>query len=148
MATVEDQIKLLEIYVRQLEMTIGRLLPRYLRPRFVSNTAPTNGQVYAWDTAGPRFAPTTLATTLLSGTFAIDSTGIKTVTIAHGLAAAPSIQDCQLTVTEQTNVDDWRTDLLKVDSVDATNVTAKINVSTASVTAGATARLALLIWNV
>lgn len=148
MATAEDQIKLLEIQIRQLEMVVGRLLPRYLRLRFVSNTAPTNGQVYAWDTDGPRFIPTTLTTTLLSGTFAIDSTGIKTVTIAHGLAAAPDIQDCQLTVTEETNVDDWAFNLLKVDSVNGTNVVAKINVSTASATASATARLALLIWNV
>lgn len=80
---------------------------------------------------------------VLSGTFAIDSTGIKTVTIAHGLSYTPSVEHCQLTVIEVTNVDNWAYNLLKIDSVDATNVTAKVNVSTASATGGATAKLAL-----
>src|SRR3990172_6911940 len=84
--------------------------------------------------------------TLLSGTFAIDSTGIKTVTVAHGLAYTPALQDCQLTVLEDTNVDDWAYNLLKVESVDATNIVAKINVSSASGTGGATARLALHLY--
>jgi len=82
---------------------------------------------------------------VLSPTFAIDATGIKTVTIPHGLAITPAKKDCALTVVEETDVDDWRYDFLKVDTVDATNVIAKINVSTASVTAGATARLALRV---
>lgn len=80
---------------------------------------------------------------VLSGTFAIDATGLKTVTIAHGLSYTPSKEHCQLTVLEETNVDDWAYNLLKVDSVDATNVTAKINISTASATGTATARLGL-----
>jgi hypothetical protein len=83
--------------------------------------------------------------TVLSPTFTIDSVGIKTVTIPHGLNITPAKKDCTLTVVEETDVDDWRFDLLKVDSVDATNVVAKINVSTASGTAGATARLALRV---
>jgi len=82
---------------------------------------------------------------VLSSTFAIDSTGVKTVTIAHGLAITPAKEDCHLTVIEETNVDDWGFDLLKVDSVDATNVTAKIHVSTASATGSATAKLALRV---
>lgn len=81
----------------------------------------------------------------LSATFAIDSTGTRTVTIAHGLAITPAEEDCCLTVIEDTNVDDWGFDLLKVDSVDATNVTAKIHVSTASATGSATAKLALRV---
>ena len=87
----------------------------------------------------------TKATTLLSATFAIDSTGVKTVTTAHGLSSTPAIQDIQLTVTEDSNVDDWAFNLLKVESVDGTNVVAKINVSTASATGGATAKLAIMI---
>ena len=83
--------------------------------------------------------------TVLSGTFAIDSTGVKTITTAHGLSVTPDIQDVQLTVTEDSNVDDWAFDLLKVESVDATNVVAKLNVSTASATGGATAKLAILV---
>src|SRR3990167_11023737 len=88
----------------------------------------------------------TRITTLLSGTFAIDSMGIKTVTVAHGLVYSPALQDCQLTVVEETNVDDWTYNLLKVESVDATNIVAKINVSTASGTGGATAKLALHLY--
>lgn len=84
-------------------------------------------------------------TTLLSGTFAIDSTGIKTVTTAHGFRVAPALEDVQLSTVEETNVDDWAYDLLKIESVDATNVVAKINVSTASGSGSATARLAILV---
>lgn len=143
----EDAIVELQQRVLQLEDELARLLPRYLRGRFISPAQPSDGQVYVWDSDVPRFAPQTAATIVQSGTFAIDSTGIKTLTMAHGLSAAPTISDCQLTVIEETNVDDWAFNLLKIDSVDATNVTAKINVSTASATGGATARLALLIWN-
>ena len=87
----------------------------------------------------------TAITTLLSAAFAIDSTGVKTVTTAHGLSVTPAIQDVQVSVTEDTNVDDWAFNLLKVESVDATNVVCKINVSTASATGGATAKLAILV---
>jgi hypothetical protein len=82
---------------------------------------------------------------LLSATFAIDSTGVKTVTTAHGLSIAPDIQDVQLTVSELTNVDDYAFGYVKVESVDATNVVAKVNVTTASGTASATAKLNILV---
>ena len=84
---------------------------------------------------------------ILSGTFAIDSTGIKTVVIAHGLAITPAIQDCYVAVLEVTAVDDWGYNLLKVVSTDATNVTIKINVSSASSTASATAKIGLRVGN-
>ena len=90
-------------------------------------------------------AHTTAITTLQSGTFAIDSTGVKTVTTAHNLLITPEIYNVQVSVTENTDVDDWAFDLLKIESVDATNVVCKINVSTASGTAAATARLAILV---
>jgi hypothetical protein len=82
---------------------------------------------------------------LLSGTFAIDSTGVKTITTAHGLNLAPDIQDVQLTISENTNVDDFAVGYVKVESVDSTNVVAKVNVTTASGTAAATAKLNILI---
>lgn len=81
---------------------------------------------------------------VLSPTFLIDAVALRTVTIPHGLNVTPGIEDCQLTVVEETDVDDWAYNLLKVDNVGAANVVAKINVSTASATGGATARLALL----
>lgn len=83
----------------------------------------------------------------LSYTFAIDSTGIKTVTIAHSLDITPTVQDCYLTVVQNTTVDDWTYNMLKIVSTDAKNVTVKINVSTASATVGATAKLGLRVGN-
>lgn len=86
-------------------------------------------------------------TTLLSGTFPIDATGLNTLTTAHGLGTTPVLKDIQLTVVINAGDedDDWAFDLLKVQSVDATNVVAKINVSTASASTGADARLAILV---
>ena len=119
------------------------------------NTTLHTHDIYALDTdltthagaADPHtgYLRESMVVTLLSGTFAIDSTGVKTVTTAHGLSVTPDIQDIQLTVTENTDVDDWAYNLLKVESVDATNVVAKINVSTQSGTASATAKLAILV---
>jgi hypothetical protein len=82
---------------------------------------------------------------LLSATVAIDSTGVKTVTTAHGLARTPALKDVQVAVVEESNVDDWAFNLLKVESVDATNIVCKINVSTASGTGSATAKLAIRV---
>lgn len=84
---------------------------------------------------------------VLSGTFVIDSIGIKTVTIDHGLAIIPAVQDCYLTVIKNTDVTDWAYNLLIIDSVSSTNVVSKINVSTVSGTGGATAKLGLRIGN-
>ena len=84
---------------------------------------------------------------VLSGTFAIDSTGIKTVTISHGLAIIPNIQDCYVTIVKNTNVADWTCSLLIIDSTDTTNVVVKVGVSGASVTSGATAKLAVRVGN-
>ena len=82
---------------------------------------------------------------VLSPPFAIDGVATVTVTIPHGLAITPAIQDCSLTVLENTNVDDWGYNLVKVDSVGAVNVVAKVNVSVASATVGATAYLSLRV---
>ncbi len=80
-----------------------------------------------------------------SPTFAIDSTGLKTVTIPHGLSITPNVEDIAITVNKNTNVTDWAYNLIIIDSVDATNVVIKINVSTASATGGATAKLSLRV---
>lgn len=79
---------------------------------------------------------------LLSPTFTIDSVGMKTVTIPHLLPTTPVKKNIVLTPVSETAVEDWRYNLLKVYSVDATNIIAKIYVVTASLTAGATAKLA------
>ena len=87
----------------------------------------------------------TKATTLLSADFAIDGIAVVTVTTAHGLSSTPNIQDVQLTVSESTDVDDWAYGFVKVESVDATNVVAKVSVAIASLTAGAKAKLNILV---
>lgn len=84
---------------------------------------------------------------VLSETFTIDSIGIKTVIIPHDLAITPAVRDCYLTVVQNTAVDDWAYNMLKLVSTDTKNVTVKINISTASATVGATAKLALKVGN-
>lgn len=83
--------------------------------------------------------------TVLSPAFAIDAAALITVTIPHGLAITPTIGDCSLTIVEDTDVDDWGYNLLKVDNVGAVNVVAKVNISVASATGGATAKLSLRV---
>lgn len=80
-------------------------------------------------------------------TFIIDSIGIKTITMDHGLDITPRVQDCCLAIIQNTAVDDWTYNMLKIVSTDAKNVTVKINISTASATIGATAKLALRVGN-
>lgn len=90
---------------------------------------------------------------ILSGTFSIDSIGVKTITVSHGIGDpahgyqpyTPPKECFQLTVVEETDVDDWGYDLLKVDSTSNTSVTIKINVNKASATTGATARIGVLV---
>jgi len=74
------------------------------------------------------------------GTFAIDSTGLKTIVVAHGLSYTPLRSEIQVSVTYDTAVTDWRYDSLLVSAIDGTNVTVKVYVSTASGTGGAIAR--------
>lgn len=74
---------------------------------------------------------------VVTGTAAIDSTGVKNITIAHGLAVTPAIQDVQLTLERNTNVGDWVSGFLWVTATDATNITAQLRVTTASATVGA-----------
>lgn len=80
-----------------------------------------------------------------STTFAIGSTGIKTVVIPHGLAVTPNKNEVIPVVEESSAVDDAIWSSVKVVSTDATNVTCKVNVTTASATGGATAILRLHI---
>lgn len=82
---------------------------------------------------------------VLSPAFAIDAVAVVTVTIPHGCDVTPAVEDCQLTVVEDTNVDDWAEGYVKVESVGAANVVAKVNVTVASATGGATAKLGLHI---
>ncbi len=85
---------------------------------------------------------------VLSDAFAIDSIGIKTIIIVHGLNIKPNVQDCYLTVIQNSAVDDWTYNTLQIISTDSINVMARINISKASATSGATAKLCLKVGNV
>lgn len=71
------------------------------------------------------------------GVAAIDSTGLKTVTIPHTLAVTPSTKDVSVTLRRNTNVGDWVCGFYNVVSCDATNVVIQLRVTAASATAGA-----------
>ena len=73
------------------------------------------------------------------GSIPVGSTGVKTVTVAHGLSFTPAISEITVTTQEGTGgVDDYVLSMPPyVVSVDATNVTIKTSVTTASATGGA-----------
>lgn len=75
---------------------------------------------------------------VVSGNAAIDSTGVKTLVIAHGLPFTPAVTDVVLTLDRVNNVTDW---VAKhppwVVGTDANNLSIQINIGTASATAGA-----------
>lgn len=77
----------------------------------------------------------------ISTDLAIDSTGSKTATIAHGLALTPNVNDVRLSLVRVTAVADPGFAFLWCEGADATNVTVRLRVSTASATASATVRV-------
>lgn len=77
----------------------------------------------------------------LTDTFAIDSTGVKTVTINYVFGFTPSLQHCQIAVVSSTAVTDWAFNSVYISSISATQAVAKVNVATASATGGAVARV-------
>lgn len=82
---------------------------------------------------------------IVSGAFAIDSTGVKTITLNHLLWYTPLLANCQISIAEVTAVDDWAYAFAKVVSVSSSQVVVKVKVSTASGTAGATAQVNLRV---
>ncbi len=82
---------------------------------------------------------------VLSGTFAIDSTGLKSVTITHGLFYTPPPEDVQATIVEDTDVDDWWGFITKVKDITDLTLTVDIYVLDASATGGATAKVSIKI---
>jgi hypothetical protein len=69
---------------------------------------------------------------------AIDSIGVKTITVAHGLSFTPSIYNVSLGIVKVTNVTDWAYSNFMVTAANSTNITAQLTVSSASATVGAT----------
>tara|TARA_R110000850_G_scaffold152818_1_gene276067 strand:+ start:563 stop:4246 length:3684 start_codon:yes stop_codon:yes gene_type:complete len=82
----------------------------------------------------------------VTGSVAVDSTGVKSLTIAHNLAVTPDINDIQLTIARDTAVNDYAFDNLgMVNAVNSTNIFTQTVVGTASATGGATATLVATI---
>jgi len=84
-------------------------------------------------------------TNLVTGSLAIDSTGSKTFVIAHGLDDIPSAANIQLTMLIQTSVTDFAVDFLRVEAIDATNITGRLFIGTASGTGAATCKVNISI---
>jgi parallel beta-helix repeat protein len=86
---------------------------------------------------------------VLSPAFSIAGVSIVTVTIPHGLAIVPSPSNTsmQLTLVQDSVVDDWICGYMKVVSSDSTNVYVKVNVVNASATGGATSKIYLSVFS-
>ena len=75
--------------------------------------------------------------TLISPNLAIDATGSKAFTIAHGMDVTPALKDVSLALLLNTAVVDYVVAFFQVTSVDSNNVSGRVLVSTASATGGA-----------
>jgi polygalacturonase len=82
---------------------------------------------------------------VLSPSFAIDAATNVTVTIPHGCSFTPTRDQIQLTVVEDTSTS-WSPGSIRIQSVDATNITVIVTVDTAAA-ASSTAKLSALIMN-
>ena len=68
---------------------------------------------------------------VLSGAFDLTSTAAQDLVIPHGLRWQPTSKDIQLTITSGNNVG-WELAQLRVKAIDATNVTASVQLHTAA----------------
>lgn len=80
---------------------------------------------------------------VISEEFALDSTGVRTLSISHGLDVTPDREDCSLTLSVDAAQEDFRCDAPWVRQTSGSTVSAKIRVSAASATAGLRGRLIL-----
>lgn len=76
---------------------------------------------------------------------AVDSTGVKTLSITHGIGVAPRLSRVRLSLVRDTAVNDYAVDFLRLDGTSTSVLTVRVNVSSASATVGATA---LVSWEV
>jgi len=82
---------------------------------------------------------------VLSGTIAIDSTGTKLFVVPHGLNITPLSENVSFTLVRETLVNDVAIGYIRLETIDATNITGRLYVTTASATAGATVKVAIKI---
>jgi hypothetical protein len=83
--------------------------------------------------------------TFESPAFAIDSTGVKTVSTTHNLDVTPASKDVQMTLIRSANNVSSIYDYVRVTGTTSNSVGAQVQVGTASATGGDTATLAVAI---
>lgn len=85
------------------------------------------------------------ASRIVSANVGVDSTGTRTPAIAHGLAVTPTKQQCVASVLVETDVNDYQSSPPRIHSTDATNVNIRLNVTTASGTGSAVAKISVSV---
>ena len=80
---------------------------------------------------------------VLSNTFLLDTAGVVTVTVTHGLLYTPALHQCMAVIVDETP-DDYVIGYVKVSTANSTEVTVEVKITTPSATSGATARLS--VW--
>jgi len=86
------------------------------------------------------------ASNVISTDLAVDSTGSKVFTIAHGLSVTPALQDVALTLVQSTpSANDYTLRYLRLESTTSTNIVGRIFVDVASATPGAVVKVSALI---
>jgi hypothetical protein len=86
------------------------------------------------------------ASNVISTDLAVDSTGSKVFTIAHGLSVTPALQDVALTLVQSTpSANDYTLRYLRLESTTSTNIVGRIFVDVASATPGAVVKVSALV---
>jgi hypothetical protein len=107
----------------------------------VSSTKPTLRSVFNITSSGDTIGST--SNMVLSDTFSLETVGVVSVTVPHGLLYTPDLKNVNPSITDAAP-DDYETGYVRVSAVDATNVTIAVKITVASVNVGATARLG--VW--
>lgn len=82
---------------------------------------------------------------LVTGGILLDRSGVQTVSVQHGLIATPALHECHATLLMDRDVQDFALGWVRVRSVDASRVVVEVNVTQASRTRGAQAKVAIRI---
>jgi hypothetical protein len=86
------------------------------------------------------------ASNVISTDLAVDSTGSKVFTIAHGLSVTPALQDVALTLVQSTpSANDYTLRYLRLESTTSANIVGRIFVDVASATPGAVVKVSALV---
>jgi hypothetical protein len=86
------------------------------------------------------------ASNVISTDLAVDSTGSKVFTVAHGLSVTPALEDVALTLVQSTpSANDYTLRYLRLESTTSVNIVGRIFVDVASATPGAVVKVSALV---